>query len=170
MRNALAPTAVLLLLAACSRSSEPTPVAAPPEQLSGPASVVHAADPKAAAQLLQGWHGVEQGSWRWTQKQFSVALKPPGGGQPATLQLKFSLPDVLIQRLQSITLSATVNGTPLPPQTYQQAGAQVYTQSVPGAALVGEAVRVDFTLDKALAPSDADHRELGVVVSSVSLE
>lgn len=132
--------------------------------------MVQVADPKNTAQLLKGWHAVEQGSWRWTEKQFSVALKPPAAGRPATLQLKFSLPDALLQRLHSITLSASVNGVALPSETYTQPGAHVYAQSVPANALAGPAVQVDFSLDKALGPDDNDRRELGVVVSSVGLE
>ena len=158
---------VAALLAGCSWSSSEAPS---PDQSSSAASVLQMADPQVVSQLLKGFHGVEQGSWRWTEKQFSVALKPPAPGKPATLQLKLSLPDVLIKRLQSITLSATVNGVALPSETYTEAGAHVYAQSVPANALTGESVRVDFSLDKALGPDDSDRRELGVVVSSVGLD
>ncbi len=167
MPRILLPLVVAALLAACSRSSSEAPTPGPP---AGAASVLQMADPQAVPQLLKGFHGVEQGSWRWTEKQFSVALQPPAPGKPATLQLKLSLPDVLIQRLQSITLSATVNGVALPSETYTESGAHVYTQSVPAQALTGASVRVDFSVDKALGPDDSDRRELGVVVSSVGLE
>ena len=163
--------AVALLLAACSKSGSDTPAPAPiPDQPSGTASVIQVADPQVASQLLKGFHGVEQGSWRWTEKEFSVSLKPPAPGKPATLQLKLSLPEVLLKRLQSVTLKAVVNGVALPSETYTQPGAHVYAQSVPANALTGESVRVDFTLDKALGPDESDRRQLGVVVSSVALE
>lgn len=170
MPRILLPLVAAALLAACSRSSSEAPAASPPNQPSGAASVLQMADSQIVPQLLKGFHGVEQGSWRWTEKQFSVALKPPAPGKPATLQLKLSLPDVLMKRLQSITLSAQVNGVALPSETYTEAGAHVYTQSVPASALTGEAVQVDFSLDKALGPDENDRRELGVVVSSVGLE
>jgi len=158
-----------LLLAACSQPP-PEPASEPAAQTLSIDSVIQVADPKATAQLLKGFHVVEQGSWRWTEKHFSVALKPPIPGKPATLLLRFSIPDAVLKRLQTVTLGATVGGVALPSQTYTQAGAQVYTQSVPASALSGEKVQVDFALDKALAPDENDRRELGVVVSSVGLE
>ena len=42
-------------------------------------STVHAADPKSSIQLIKGFHGVEQNSWRWTMGRFAVTLKPPIG-------------------------------------------------------------------------------------------
>jgi hypothetical protein len=36
--------------------------------------------------------------------------------------------------------------------------------------LTGESVRIDFKLDKAIAPSESDLRELGVVAHSIGLE
>ena len=41
---------------------------------------------------------------------------------------------------------------------------------MPAIALPTTAVNVDFMLDKALPPSPADNRELGVIVSSVGFE
>jgi hypothetical protein len=156
-------------LAGCSRSEPeaPAPAAEPASSL---ASVIQVANPQSASQLVKGFHAVEQNAWRWTEKHFSVALKPPAPGKPATLQLKFSLPEVLLKKLQSITLTATVGGVALPSESYTQPGAHVYAQSVPANALAGESVQVDFTLDKALGPDENDRRELGVVVSAVGLE
>jgi hypothetical protein len=161
--------AAAVFLAACSQS-EPEAPAAPAEQPPGPASVVQVADPKAAVQLLEGWHAVEQNAWRWTQKRFAVSLRPPAPGKAATLQLKFSLPEALLKRLQSVTLSAAVNGVALPGETYTAPGAHVYARSVPANALAADVARVDFSLDKALPPGEVDSRELGIVVSSVGLE
>jgi hypothetical protein len=42
-------------------------------------------------------------------------------------------------------------------------------REVPANLLSDDAVRVDFRLDKALPPGDADKRELGVVASSAGL-
>jgi hypothetical protein len=156
-------------LVGCSQS-EPEAPAPAAEQASGLASVIQVANPESASQLVKGFHAVEQNAWRWTEKQFSVLLKPPAPGKPATLQLKFALPDALLKKLQAITLTATVGGVALPSETYAQPGAQVYAQSVPANALAGESVQVDFTLDKALGPDENDRRELGLVVSAVGLE
>ena len=157
-----------MLAAGCGRKDDLALVQE--EQGAGSLSSLHVADPRAAAQLLQGWHEIEQGSWRWTQRQFSVGLKAPTPGKPAMLELKFTLPDALMERLRSVTLMAVVNGNSLPPTTYNSAGDQVYSQKVPGSVLGGELVRIDFQLDKALAPGEVDQRELGVIVSEVGLQ
>jgi hypothetical protein len=77
---------------------------------------------------------------------------------------------VIVEKLKTIALSATINGTSLPPETYTQAGDYTYTREVAPALLAGESVRVDFQLDKSMPPSGADLRDLGVVVLSAGLE
>jgi hypothetical protein len=133
------------------------------------ASVVAAADPHVATQLVGGFYGVEQNSWRWTAGRFSVLLRPPrtAATNGALLQLKFTIPDVAISKLKAVSLSAYVNGTPLAPESYTKAGEFTYSRDVPANLLAGEVARVDFSLDKTMPPSAADRRELGVVVSLV---
>ncbi|MBM3745003.1 MAG: hypothetical protein FJW34_04315 [Acidobacteria bacterium] len=136
------------------------------------ASVVHVADPATAAQLLKGFHEIEQGSWRWTAGGFSVMLLPPARAAQlgARLQLKFSVPGVVIERLKSVTLKATAGSTALPPETYSKPGEHVYAQDVPAAALGGSSVAVDFMLDQTFAPGGGDERQLGIIVTTVGLE
>jgi hypothetical protein len=136
------------------------------------ASVVHTADPATATQLLRGFHDVEQNAWRWTRGAFSVALRPPSGAaqKGATLTLRFSVPQQVLERLSSVAVSAVVEGTALPAQSYKQAGTHVYRQDVPSSALAASIARVDFSLDKSLPPGTLDQRELGIVVSSIGLE
>jgi len=136
------------------------------------ASTVHMGDPQVEAQLIGGFYGIEQSSWRWSGRRFSVALGPPLGAaqKGATLQLRLTVPPVVIEKLTTITLSATVGGSALPPETYTKAGDYTYTREVAPALLAGESVRVDFQLDKSMPPSGADLRDLGVVVLSAGLE
>jgi hypothetical protein len=136
------------------------------------ATVVHMADPRAAAQLLSGFYGVEHNAWRWTAGKFSVALRPPrtAAQKGATLELKFTVPDAVIAKLKAVSLSASVNGAPLGAESYAQAGQFTYSRDVPASALTGDSVKVDFVLDKFLPPSPADQRELGVVATSVGFE
>ncbi|HYM13107.1 MAG TPA: hypothetical protein VEU62_20370 [Bryobacterales bacterium] len=173
MTRWIAASLILALLGGCAcsrrRAAAEQALVQEEEPFNGLASF-EVADPRAQGQLLAGWHEVEQGSWRWTEKHFAVALKTPAKGKAATLKLQFALPKALLARLASITLAATINGTALAPQTYRKPGEQVYARSVPGEALNAEAVRVDFLLDKTLPPDERDKRELGVVVSSVGLE
>jgi hypothetical protein len=155
------------LVIACVLMCVVTP-ACSPRRAAG--SVLHVADPKAAGQLLEGWHQVEGGSWRWTRKRFAVAINNLATVEPATLRLRFSLPPSQLERLGSMTLVATVNGVRLPGKTYTSAGDQVYSAPVPASALQGPATRIVFDLDKAAAPTALDARELGIIVFSVALE
>ena len=128
-------------------------------------------DPRSAQQLLSGFYEIEGGAWRWTGKQWVIELGTPFGaaGRGATLEFKFTIPPVAIQKNQSITLSAAVDGNVLPPQTYTQAGDYTYKQDVPPTLLTGETVKVSFAVDKPLLPGGGDERVLGVIATSAAL-
>ncbi len=136
------------------------------------ATMVHVADPRVSAQLLSGFYSVEQNSWRWTSGKFAVLLRPPrtAAQKGAVLQFKFSVPDPIIANLKTVTLSASVNGTPLAAETYTQAGEFTYSRDVPAALLGGDAAKVEFALDKTFAPTGVDQRQLGVVASMIGFE
>ncbi len=134
--------------------------------------MVNAADPRAAFQLTRGFHTVEQNAWRWTTGSFAATLKPPAGAaqKGASLQLKFVVPGVVISKLKSMTLTATVNGQKLPPETYTTEGEYTFSRDVPASALQQEAVNVEFNLDKFLPASPEDQRDLGVIMTMVGFE
>ena len=133
-------------------------------------STVRMNDAKAAAQLLTGFYPIESGSWRWTAGKFSVLLRtPPGAAQRgATLTFAFTIPDVVIQKLSDVTLTASLNDKALNSAQYKAGGANVFTADVPPAALTTESVKIDFALDKSLPPG-VDKRELGIIATSVGL-
>jgi hypothetical protein len=135
-------------------------------------SVLMMGDPKIEPQLITGFHGIEAAAWRWTTRQFTVALRPPfGSGQKgAKLTVKLTIPPVAIEKLKNVSLSATAGGSALPPETYTTAGDYFYVREIPASLLTGDALRVDFQLDKSMAPSGADIRELGIIVLSIGLE
>ncbi|HEY2843677.1 MAG TPA: hypothetical protein VGJ09_08510, partial [Bryobacteraceae bacterium] len=117
-------------------------------------SVVAMDDPHADFQLVSGFYSLEGNPWRWTAAKFSADLKPPAGaGQNgARLELKLNVPDVLIQQIGAITLSATANGVRLAPQKFAAAGDYVYAADVPADVLRAGSVTVDFSTDKAIPP------------------
>lgn len=135
------------------------------------ASIVNVADPRAAVQLVRGFHALENDSWRWTMKNFTVTLRPPAGSAQsgAQLELKFTLPDVIFDRLGPIILAGRVGGIDLAPETYSQAGDATYTRDIPASVLGGDAVSFDFSVNKAIPPSDKDARELAIIVTTVGL-
>lgn len=128
-------------------------------------------DPRSAQQLISGFHEIEGNAWRWTTKQFVVELGTPAGaaGRGATLELRFNVPPVVIEKNQSVTLTAAVDGNVLPPQTYTQPGDYIYKQDVPTGLLGKESVKVSFELDKAIEPGGVDQRQLGVIATTVAL-
>jgi tRNA (mo5U34)-methyltransferase len=114
--------------------------------------------------LIRGWHDLEFGAWRWTERRFSVGLAAPLHDEPATLRFRFHLPPPVAALRSSLSLAAAVNGTALPPQTCSGAGDHHYVRSVPASALTPGNVVIDFELDSALGPTAMDRRELGLLV------
>lgn len=120
-------------------------------------------DPWLEVELEGGWHEMEKGMWRWTEREFAIRLPRPAP-EEATLRFQFVVPDHLIRVAGSIRLRAAVGGIDLPRCEYTHAGEHIYAQQVPHHALAGDSVLVRFELDKVYGPTEADKRELGVQV------
>ena len=135
-------------------------------------STIHMGDPRAVMQLARGFHDIEAHAWRWTMRQFSVYLRPPRGSaqKGAVLTVNLTVTPAILEIEKTISLSASVNGNKLGDETWSTPGNYIYKCDVPATLLTGDAVRVDFELDKALPPTEKDARELGLVVSRVGLE
>jgi hypothetical protein len=132
-------------------------------------STVQMNDPHAATQLLSGFYAVENNMWRWTGGKFSVLLRtPPLAQNGATVSLSFTIPDVIIQKLKNIRISASIKGMELKSQAYDTAGPYVFSADVPASLLTGESVNVDFAVDKTMRP-DVDKRDLGIIANSVGI-
>ena len=129
-------------------------------------------DVSADGQLIGGFYQIEQNQWRWAARRFAVVLSPPPGSERAggILRLHLFIPNSQIVTLGSITLSAETEDAALPPETFTKGGTYTYSRSVPAAACRGTLLPVVFNLDKAIARSVADPRELGAVVTEVSVE
>jgi len=121
------------------------------------------ADPWLDCDLEGGWHAMEDGRWRWTERVFSVRLPAPLSAAPR-LRLRFTLPEVALRATGALRLRATVGDESLPTQEYNSAGEHSYEQSVPPAALRDGPVSVRFELDKSMRPAAPDLRELGIQV------
>jgi len=136
------------------------------------ASVVHVSDPKLEPQLVSGFYGIEGKAWRWTARKFTVVLRVPSGAaqRGATLNLALTVPQVVIDKLKTVTLSAAADGHPLPPETYSTSGQFQYKRDLEPGTLPNQSVKLDFELDKAMPPANGDLRELGIIVASIGLE
>jgi len=133
---------------------------------------VNVADPTTAKQLISGFHAVEEGRWRWTERKFSVVLGPPPRLDQigARLNLRLYVSNSQLNRIGSITLSAEVNNIQLAPQTFDKEGEYLYTRDIPPMKAATKIVPVRFSLDKAAPPDTTDGRELGIIVTSIALE
>jgi hypothetical protein len=160
-----------MIPAGCKRPRH-DPQAVVPEHDVPLVSVVNMNDPAAATQLVRGFYTLEANTWRWTMKNFEVALKPPTGAaqKGARLSLRLTVPEPIAAKLGPVTVKATINGLALPPETYSKAGDYLYTRDVPAAALKGDTAIVAFACDKGIAPTEADARELAIIAVSIGLE
>jgi hypothetical protein len=160
-RREIGITALLIvLLAGCHQTGRRAPV-----------SVVNVADPATAKQLVGGFYKIEAKSWRWTAREFVVSLLPPPGSEQkgAKLSLHFFLPEDHIARLGPMTLRAEIDDFSLSPETYSKGGDQYYIREIPAQVLKTNITPVIFSFDKAKGPNSGDGRELGAVVSLISL-
>jgi hypothetical protein len=128
-------------------------------------------DPSAKQQLPKGFYPLES-SWRWTAGNFTAVLKvPPGAAQKgATLTLTLVASDTILKQVHSQSLTAAVGTTNLKTEKYVDPGSHTFTADVPATALTADTVTIDFSLDNALPPGPSDRRELGIIVTAVSLD
>ena len=118
---------------------------------------------------LEGLYPPEQGGWRWTKRQFALTFSGLGAGS-ARLILQLYIPDANIQKLGTITLNARLDDHDLSPQTFRRPGQYTFERDVPAGWMKRDGSRFDFAIDRYLAPSAQDARELGIVLVSASLE
>ncbi len=119
-------------------------------------------------EFLHGWHQLEYGCWRWTEREFAVLAPLPASMRPM-LKLRFFLPELVIQKVGPLTLAAWVDERPLASETYAEPGEHVYVRGLVGGP-TDQRVRIEFRLDRALPPDDTDPRERGIIVSSLTIE
>jgi tRNA (mo5U34)-methyltransferase len=120
------------------------------------------AGPSRGFRLLHGWHHLEDNSWRWTERIFSIEMDTVSSRERCTLHFIFQLPEVLFAQTSVLTLSVRVNGSPLTSGIYSMPGEHEYIATMP--TLQGDVVIVEFELNHAIAPTDGDRRELGLIV------
>ena len=163
-----------LLLFGCGSPAPLEPVESAPAAATPalPLSVVHVADPRIVDQLVEGFHQLEGNAWRWTKRRFAVKLEPPPPVpfHSPSLELVFTVPETTIAALGSVTVRAKLDGVELGSETISEARENiVFTASVPSKLIGTEPLLAEFSLDKAMPPSEQDGRELGIVAISIAL-
>ena len=109
-------------------------------------------------QLVAGWHVLENGAWRWTERRFTLAVAPGA----RRLSLRVTVPPNLPLPL---TLTARVGGSVIATHTFIQPGDAECAQLLPP----GAEVLVEFEADRALSPDAADGRERAILVRAIEL-
>ncbi len=137
--------------------------APPPEPVPPTVRELRAKDPDFLKQST-GFYILEQGGWRWTGREFSLTV--PGSKEPAKFTLHFNVPDAEIQKVGTITLSVRAGDHQLPPETFSRSGDFTVTRTLEP----GWGNRLDFAVDKTLAPTAADARELGIIFVGATAE
>lgn len=171
--NCLTLTTIAVYCAVLSGCNPSEPVHLQPTVEEKPlASIVRANDPSVEEQLLSGFGAVEDNSWRWVGPHFAVALGVPSGvsARGAFVVLDFTLPDVSVKTLKSITISGLFGDLPLSPETYDTPGAHMYQREIPPTALKTDDVEVQFNVDKFIGPTQADSRQLSLIITSIQLQ
>jgi 2-polyprenyl-3-methyl-5-hydroxy-6-metoxy-1,4-benzoquinol methylase len=120
------------------------------------------AGPPRGFRLREGWHQLEDKAWRWTERIFSMELDTPASLQPATLRFAFQLPEIVFAQTPVLNLAVRINGTPIASGIYSMPGEHEYIGTVP--ATDNEVSIAEFELDRAIAPTDQDRREPGLIV------
>jgi FkbM family methyltransferase len=127
-------------------------------------SEVEMGDPATARQLLKGFGGIAAKTWRWTGKEFSIALQPPGAG--AVLAGKFVFPAVSLERLKEIRLTARIAGEEVGSAVFNKKGEREFRAAVPARLLRENPVRVDFSVDRTFHEAG---QELGLIAYRIGL-
>lgn len=154
---------LLTLLALCACSWH--------KRFDDPSSVLNMNDVNTERQLLSGFYGIENNTWRWVRRDFFVMLGPPPGsaGRGAVLEMKFFIPEQQITQLGPVTLVPAIGLRKLPPITYSSGGSLLYRAELLPVEAETNVIPIDFRFDKAIAPTKSDARELAAVISSISL-
>jgi hypothetical protein len=153
----------------CPSNAPELPARRAPQLLSR----VEAADPRAAPQMIEGFYPLEQRLWCWTSRKFTVALAPPRSvpGLPMEVVLLFTLPEVIIDKLGPITLTARIDGAEVGSRLYDQPDVGlVFDAEVPENLLSNGRTVVEFELDKSMIVDEVPRRDLGVVFLSAALQ
>jgi hypothetical protein len=108
--------------------------------------------------LVAGWHILESGAWRWTERRFSLAVVP--GNQ--RVALKVTVPE---NHPVPLTLTARVAGQVIATHEFPAPGDYECAQHLPP----GAEVLLEFETDRALPPDAKDGRERAILVRAIEI-
>jgi hypothetical protein len=119
--------------------------------------------PSMHLRLLDGWHAVEDGRWRWTQKSFSFEASLPDDETPREFALRVSLPESILGAL-GVTLFCEINGRAVGSNSFHTSGTHEYRGSFDGID-TSEPLLFRFLVSHDFNP-EGDSRSLGVIIET----
>lgn len=117
--------------------------------------------------LLNGWHDPESSGWRWTCRRFSIEVPNPPP-KPRALQFEVYVPRECMQEGR-LSLVASSGAAQLFSQEFDRPGVHSVVRRL-NISKASDALRIDFELNRALAPDAQDRRERGIIVSRIRLD
>ena len=117
---------------------------------------------------LRGIYPGEEG-WRWTAPVFAFTLDPPPTARPVYLEMDFSVPDELMEKVPAVTVVAKVNGAEVARMTYQKPSRSLLACQVPAQLLTRRPAEVEFSVDRRFTDPTTS-RVQGLMVFSVGLK
>lgn len=112
------------------------------------------------AELVAGWHELEDERWRWTERAFSARVWRPRAAGAMRVRFLFTVPE----GLAPVRLAVWADGVAVGSAVFSSAGEQVYEGSFVVSS-TGEMMLMEFVLDRVLGGTEEDGRELGVQVA-----
>jgi hypothetical protein len=106
---------------------------------------------------VAGWHPIEQNSWQWTTKTFSVDVVLPLERHVS----RFTLAAIIPQQLE---LSCSIGERQIGRATYGQPGQNEFRCELPLFALHEPVLRLDFSVRNSYVLPGEDKRELGICI------
>jgi len=118
--------------------------------------------------ILRGVYPGTSG-WRWTAPAFALSLDPPPPGVPTYVEMDFTVPAELMDKADSVTVVAKINGTEAARSTYRAAGRYVFAGKVPKNVLSQRPAEVEFSVDRSFKDPESS-RPQGLIVVSAGLK
>lgn len=115
--------------------------------------------------LQDGWHELEEQTWRWTARRFSLTISGIANSS-ARLVLPFVVTESVLGG-GALRLQATANGVPLPAEVFSEPGLCRFAARIDNIA--EGLVELVFEADRSLAPDSADRRERALIIKPSDL-
>ena len=113
-----------------------------------------------SVRLLEGWYALEENSYRWTERRFSIEIRRPALLKPSMLRFNFRLVGA-----GPVTMAAAVNGEAAEPARFTGEGEHCFEIAIPKKAREAAAIRFDFEAAGEVPGRGVDERDLALLVA-----